>query len=76
MSTDLKLNKTQLSLIIQSDRFLSNMIGIFGKEILTKFAVPLAKDVLHKLATKAALSVIDKFERKLSERGQVKDSLY
>ena len=52
------------------------MIGIFGKEILTKFAVPLAKDVLHKLATKAALSVIDKFERKLSGRGQVKDSLY
>ena len=43
------------------------MIGKWGKETLTNIVVPLAKVVLPKLATKATSSVIDKFERKISE---------
>ena len=35
-----------------------------GKKTLIDLAVPLAKDILPKLATKVASSAIDKFERK------------
>ena len=35
-------------------------------------AVPLIQYVLSKLATKWALSAIDKFENKISEKGEVK----
>ena len=54
MSTDTKLSKAQLSKIIQSGRFLGNMIGNLGKKALTDLAVPLVKDILPKLATKAS----------------------
>ena len=43
-----------------------------GKEALLGLAVPLAKDVLPKLATKATSSVLDTFERKKSGHGVVK----
>ena len=66
MLTDIKLNKAKLYKIIHSGGFLSNTIGKIGKEELMNLAVPLAKDVLPKLATKATLSILDKFERKIS----------
>ena len=39
--------------IIQADRFLSKTLSNMDKNILLDLAVPLAKDVLPKLATKA-----------------------
>ena len=50
----------------------SNMRGKIGKEELIDLAVPLAKDVLPNLATKAILSALDKFERKISGQGASK----
>ena len=40
------------------------MIGKLGKQELIDLVAPLAKDVLPKLATKAASSISDKFEKK------------
>ena len=69
MSIDIKLSKAQLSKIILSGEFLDNMIGNLGKKALLDLAVPLAKDVLSKLATnlatKVTLSILDKFKRKM-----------
>ena len=76
MSTDIKLIKTQLSKIVKSGGFLGktwvNMIDNIGKKVLTDLAVLLAKNVLWKLATKATLSVLDKFERKINAQGVVR----
>ena len=66
--TDKKLNKAKLCKIIHSGGFLSNAMGKIGKEALMNLTVPLAKDVLPKLATKATLSIFDKFERRISGR--------
>ena len=51
MSTDIKLSKAQISKIIQSDGVLGEMLHKLGKKALLDLAVPLAKDVLPKLAT-------------------------
>ena len=64
MSTDVRLCKAQISKIIQLGRFLGKTLGKLGKKVLLGLAVPLAKDVLPKLATKATSSVLDKFEKK------------
>ena len=73
MSKDIKLDKAQLSKIIQSVGFLGktlgNMIGNLGTNAVIDIAVPLTKDVLLKLATKTTLSILDKFERKISGQG-------
>ena len=50
----------------------SNMRGKTGKEALTDFPVPLASDLSPNLATKAILSALDKFERKISGQGASK----
>ena len=39
---------------------------------MLELAVPLAKDVLHKLATKATSSVLDKFEKEITGQGLVR----
>lgn len=41
------------------------MIGILGKEALTKFAIHLAKDILLQLVTNTTSCVIDNFKRKM-----------
>ena len=74
---DIKVSKAQLSKIIQSGGFLcktlGNVIGSLGKKALnTPYCFPLDKDVLHKLATKAASFAKEKFERKISETGVVR----
>ena len=49
------------------------------KKALIVLAVPFAKDVLFKLATKATSTILNKFERKTSRKGVVrarKDLLY
>ena len=43
-----------------------------GKKVLTELAVPFAKDVLPKLSTKATSSILDKFERKISGKGDAR----
>ena len=58
MSTDTKLSKVQLSKIIQSGGLPGNIIDKLGKEALTKFTAPLAKDIFPHLVIKT----IDKFE--------------
>ena len=76
MSTDIQLNKDQLSKIIQLGGFLGKtldkMMSNIGKKALINLAVPLAKDVLPKLATEATSSVLDKFERKIRVKGAVR----
>ena len=72
MLTYIKLSKAQLSKIIQSGRFLGNMIDKLGKEALMKIDVPLAKNILPQLATKATLSVKYSFERKMRWWGAVR----
>ena len=73
-STDIKLSKFQLPKIIQYDGCFGIMIGNLGKKTnrLIDLADPLAKNVLTKLVTKTASSVIDKFEKSISVRGSVR----
>ena len=59
--TDIKLSKTQFCKITES-----------GKKALIDLAVPLAINILPKLATKAASSAIDDFDKKLCRREAVK----
>ena len=59
MSTDVKLSNSQLAKINQSGGFLGktfgNMLSNLGKKTLFEFGVPLSKDFLSKLITKATL---------------------
>ena len=57
-SIDIKLSKTQLSKMIQSGRFLGNLLVKLAG-LLMKEAVPLAKNVLAPLGISAAMSAID-----------------
>ena len=72
----IKVSKAQLSEIIQPGRFLGKTLGKvtrnLGKKALKDLAVPLPKDFLPKLATKATSSVLGKFERKISAEGAVR----
>ena len=54
-----------MSKIIQLIRFLGNMVANLHKKALLNFVVPLNKNVLPKLPTKVAFSLIDKFESKI-----------
>ena len=58
--TYVKLSKAQFSKINQSGGRLGKVFNL-GKTVLLEFAIPLAKDVWPKLATKAASSVLDNF---------------
>ena len=64
MSTYIQLSKAQISKIIQSCGFLGKMLCKLRRKVLLDLAVPLAKDVLPKLATKTTSFVLDKFEKK------------
>ena len=74
MLTDIKISKEELSKIIQLgrslDKTIGNMMGELGQNTLLYLAVPLAKHVLPKLATKAISSALDKFEKELVERNR------
>ena len=50
--------------IIESGWFLGTTLSNLGRIILLGIAVPLAKDVLPKLATKAIASAVDQLEKK------------
>ena len=72
MLVNIKLSKSLLSKAIQSGRFLGKTLGNLDKKVLLDLAIPLAKDVMPKLATKATSSLLNKYERKISERGAVR----
>ena len=62
MLTDIHISKAWLSKIIQSSRFLGKTISNLNKKALLDLVVPLAKDVLRKLPTKATSSVLEKLK--------------
>ena len=57
-SINIKLSKTQLSKMIQSEGFLGNLLGKLAGPLM-KVAIPLAKNVLAPLGISAAMSAID-----------------
>ena len=61
-----------MSKIILSGESLGKTLGNLGKKVVLDLAVPLAKDVLPKLATKGTSPVLDKFERKINGKGAVR----
>ena len=63
MLADIRLSKAQISKIIQPGGFLGKTLNKLSKKVLLDFYVPLAKDVLSYLATKATSSVLHKFEK-------------
>ena len=69
----MQLRKVQLAKLLESGEFLSktlgNMMSTFDKKLLLDFAVPLVKDILDKLITKATSSVLQKREKKINGRG-------
>ena len=64
MSTDIRVSQAQIPKIIKSGRFLGKKLSKLCKRILLSLGVPLVRDVLPKLATKASSSVLDRFEIK------------
>ena len=56
--TDLKLSKTQITKMIQSEGFLGSLLSTLAGPLM-KIAVPLAKNVLVPLGITAAASAID-----------------
>ena len=72
MATDIRRSKSHLPKTIQSGGFLFKTLSNLSKKVLLDLAVPLAKVVLPKLATKATSSVLDKFERKITGKGAVR----
>ena len=57
-SIDIKLSKTQLSKMIQSGKFLGNLLGKLAGPLM-KVTMPLAKNVLAPLGLSAAMPAID-----------------
>ena len=67
-SIDIKLSKTQLSKMIQSVRYLGNLLGKLAGPLM-KVAMPLAKNVLAPLGLSAAMSAIDESIKKMLGSG-------
>ena len=62
LSTDIKLSKTQLSMMIQSGGFLGRLLGPLlktGSPLISNVIKPLAKSVLIPLGLTAAASAAD-----------------
>ena len=72
MSTDIKLIKTQISTIIQSDGSFDFWLGNSGKKVRTNVAIPLARDNLPGLVSNLTSNAINKFERKISRKWAVR----
>ena len=70
---DKKLSKAQLSEIIQSGRFLDNMMSNLVRKVLTDVFALLVGYVLPHLAYNATTSsILGKFERRISGQGAVR----
>ena len=66
ISSDIKLNKAQMSKVIQSGGSFGSCLANFGKE---NIAIPLARDNLPGLVSNLTLNAINEFERKISAKG-------
>ena len=71
MSTNVKLNIKIIELGQLLDKILRNMMSNLSQKALLELSVPLAKDVLPKLATKETSSELDKSEGKISGQGAI-----
>ena len=73
MSTDIKISKSQIFKIIQPcGSFGFQLANLGKKKVLTNVGIPLARDNLHGLKSNLASNVINKFERKISVKGDVR----
>ena len=72
MSTDIKLSIAHISKIIQSGGSFGSWLGNLGKKALANIAIPLARDNLPGLVSNLTSNAINKFERKISEKGAVR----
>ena len=73
MSADIKLNKAQISKIIQSGGSFGSCLGNLGKKALPNVAIPFARDNLPGLVSNITSSnAINKFDRKISGKGAEK----
>ena len=82
MSTDIKLSEIQLTKVIQSSRFICNIIidldkfgKLLGKKVLTNVTVPFAKDVLPRLVSTIALNAAANAQNKLELRISGKEAV-
>ena len=53
-------------------KMIGNMIGKLGKKVQTRLTGLLAKNIIPQLRTKATLSLIDNFEKKISGKRAVR----
>ena len=70
MSTDRKFSKSQVSKIVQTDGSFDFQLDNLGKK--TNATIPLARDNLPGLVGNLTSKTINKFERKLSEKGTLR----
>ena len=72
MSTDVKLRKVKISKITQSGTFCGSWFGNLGKKALTNIAIPSGRHNLPGLVRNSTSNAINKFERKISGKGDVR----
>ena len=76
MSTDIKLSKAKISKIIQSGGFLGSWLGKtiseLGKKVVTDLAIPFARDNLAGLVSSITSNTINKFEKEVNGKGNVR----
>ena len=72
MSSDIKLNKAQISKIIQSGGSFGSWLGNLGKKALTNTATPLARDDVPGLVGNLTSNAMNKFDKKTSGKGAVR----
>ena len=72
-STDIKLSKFEISKIIQSGGSFGSRLSNLGKKAPTNIAIRLARDDLPGLVSNFTSNAINKFERKISGKGSLKE---
>ena len=73
MSTDIKFSKAQMSKIIQSGGSFESWLGNLGRKALTNIAISLARKNSSGLVSHLTSSAINKFDRKVSGKGAVRE---
>ena len=72
MSTDIKLNKVQISKIIQLGGSFGSWLGNLGKKAITNIAISLARGSLPGLVSNLTSNAINEFERKMIRKGAIR----
>ena len=76
ISTDIKLNKVQISKIIQSGGSFGFWLNNLRKKALTNIAIPLARDNLPGFVSNLTSSAISKFGRKIHPLNNIEITTY